>query len=246
MESRGRDAARFVRRGNLPMKQVSPWSRSLTVLSLCAACVMGGVAWKSASARVSESEMVMAPVKPTAVAVVDLKKLIDAVKEFKDGMEFLDTQKKDALSKIDELKEKLKKLNDDITKMKDVATLERLKKQQEALELEALLNARAQTSQRILQVQAGDLLRQVFDKTVEAGKKISKEDGWDIILIDDRNVKPPERMPGEDGKDSGPRLTIDQVQSIIQQRHILSAVDRVDITDRFITMMNGDYKGPKH
>lgn len=227
------------------MKQESHWSRSLTVLSLCAACVMGGVAWKSASARGSEAEMVPMAAKPVAVAVVDLKKLLEGVNEYKDGMEFLKTQKTDAISRIEELNTKLTKLNEDIQAMKDAGTLERLKKQQEAMELDNLLKTRAKTSQLILQMQAGDLLRHVFEKTVEAGKKISKEDGWDIILIDDRNVKPLERRLGEDGKETGTRLTIDEVQSVIEQRHILAAADRVDITDRFITMMNGDFKGPK-
>lgn len=222
------------------MKQSNHWSRSLTVLSVCAASVLAGAAWRTASARAVSGAEFLAAVKPTAVAVVDLKKLFAGSKEFQDGMAFLKTEKEAAESKIGELRERLKKLNEDITNMKDGPTLDRLKKQQEALETEALLNARGTTSQRILEVQAGDLMRRVFEKTVTAGATLQKQDGWDMILIDDRNVKPPERAPGEGGQE-GPRLTIQQVESVIQQRHILSAVDRVDITQGFIDLMNTEY-----
>ncbi len=225
------------------MKQSNHWSRSLTILSLCAASVMAGVAWRTASASAVSVVEFLAPVKPTAIAVVDLKKLFAGSKEFKDGMDFLKTEKEAAEGKMGELREKLKRLNEEITTMKDGAVLDRLRKQQEALETEALLNARGQTSQRILEVQAGDLMRRVFEKVVAAGTTLQKQDGWDMILIDDRNVKPPERASSEDGKE-GPRLTIQQVESIIQQRHILSAVDRVDITKEFIDLMNTEYGKP--
>jgi Skp family chaperone for outer membrane proteins len=225
------------------MKQSNHWSRSLTILSVCAASVMAGVAWRSASARAVSGAEFLAPVKPTAVAVVNLKTLFEGSKEFQDGMTILESQKNDAQAALVELQNKLTTLNKNIVEMKDGPLLARFKVQQEALETEALLNARGQTSQRILQVQAGDVMRQVFEKVVKAGEKLQKQDGWDMILIDDRNVTPPERAPGEGGKE-GPRLTIAQVESVIQQRHILSAVERVDITQDFVNIMNTEYGKP--
>jgi Skp family chaperone for outer membrane proteins len=228
-------------RGIAPMTgtRSSHWSRSLTILCLCATAI--AVAWQTA--RATESEAAMAA-QSTGVAIVNLKQIFDRLTEFKDGMKFIEDQKKDSQTRIDELKDKLTKMNTDITNFpKDGNMLERLKLQQQALEIEAQLEARAKTLSILLQVQAGDLMRQTFDKVVEASERLAKKDGWDIILIDDRAVKPPERLTSEDGKE-GRRLTVNEVESVIKQRHILMAAKRVDVTDSLIDMMNSEAKNP--
>ena len=225
------------------MKQ-SNWSRSLTVLSLCAAVVAASVALKTASARSTELEL-LAAVKPTAVAIVEWERVVKASKEFTDGMGFLETQEKELQGKVDKLKGEFEAAKKTVENMKDAATPERLQATQDALVKEAQLTALAQTSQRILEVQGGTLMRKVFDNMLKACDKLQKQDGWDIVLFDDRKLMPPERFPDADGKE-GARPTLRDVQQIIQRRHIATAVDRVDISQQVIEFMNAEYgKSPK-
>jgi Skp family chaperone for outer membrane proteins len=215
----------------------------MTILTLCAVVVTAALFWgKTANAA---GELLAG--QTTGVAIVNFKRVFDnqtGLTEFKEGMSIIDDQKKESQAKIDELRVQLKKANEDIKNLPDTASLkQRLTQQQQALEIEALLDARARTLSLQLQVQAGDLMRQTFEKVIEASDRLAKKDGWDIILIDDRGVKPPERLKNEDGKE-GRRLTVSEVESVIQQRHILSAVKRVDITDNLIEMMNNEFKNP--
>ena len=217
------------------------WSRSLIALSLAAACILAGAVLRSA--RATESEAALAG-QSTGVAIVNFKRIFEGLTEFTEGMKIIDDQKKESQAKIDELKTQLTKANEDIKNLpKDTNLRDRLSMQQKALEVEALLEARVKTLSLALQVQAGDLMRQVFDKVIETSDRLAKKDGWDIVLIDDRGVKPPERMKTEDGRE-GRRLTVGEVESVIQKRHILMAVKRVDITDSLIQMMNAEFKNP--
>lgn len=220
-----------------------PWSRSLTALSLCAAVVFAGLAWGGRTASATEADRMAA--QSTGVAVINFKRVIENLTEFKDGMKVIEDQGKASQPKVDELLAQLKKANEDIKALPETTSLkERLDMQQKALEIEALLEARTRTLRLQLDVQTGDVLRQTFDKIVLAADKLAAKDGWDMILIDDRGVKPPERLPkGEDGKD-GRRLRSDEVMSIIQQRTILSASKRVDVTDSLVELMNSEFKNP--
>ncbi len=218
-------------------------SRSLTVLSLCAASVVAGVAWRSANARGTEAEALLAPQKPTAVGVVDWEDVVKNSKEVKDGLELLKSQEKDFQAKVDALRATFEKLKKDVEAMKDGPTIDRLRVTQEALIAQAQLNATAGTSQQILEVQGGDLMRKAFEHMVAAADKLQTQDGWDMILIDDRKLAPPERFPDAEGKE-GARPTMREVQQIIQRRHILSAAKRVDVTKEITDLMNAEYAKP--
>jgi Skp family chaperone for outer membrane proteins len=217
----------------------SHWSRSLTILCLCATAIP--VAWQTARAREAESA---APQKTTGVAIVNLKQVFERLDEYKQGMKFIGDQSDEMQPRVEELKGKLTKLETDISSFpKDGNTVELLKLKQQRFEIETQLKSRVESLRLLLRIQAGDVLRQVFDKVTDAADRLAKEDGWDIVMVDDRDVKPPERVPGENGSE-GRGLTDREVENVIQQRHIIAAAKRVDITDALVVLMNNEFKNP--
>jgi Skp family chaperone for outer membrane proteins len=219
--------------------QGSRWRTSLVIVSLCIAVVAASAAWRSPAALTSAPA---AP--PTAIGIVNLKTLFNGLTEYTEGMALIDGQTKVSTAKLDDIKKQLKTLQTEMEALKDPPMAKRLELAQKVAELKALGKARAATLTEVLEYSAGDMLRRIFLKAVKATDALAKKDGYDVILIDDRDVVPPETTKGEDGGDPIP-LKMSQVERIIQQRHIMVANDRVDVTAALITLMNAEYKAGK-
>jgi hypothetical protein len=161
-------------------------------------------------------------------------------------MTLIEDKEKEGQTKLKEVTEQIKKVEAELEALKDPSMATRLEKQARIAELTALGEGRLAALQRVLEVTAGDTLRRLFVKAVASADALAKKDGWDVILIDDRSVVPPERLKGPDGKEgTGRRVTIGEVRNIIQQRNILVASERVDVTAALLTMMNNEYKAGK-
>lgn len=217
------------------MKGNLGFGRGWMMAALCATCVLGGAAWKTATAR-EAARVAAAP--PTAVAIVNLKKLFDGLTEFADKMAVLKEQKDASAKQLDDITDQIKKLDTELDAMKDKDSPERLRKLGQKVVLIEQGKALKNVLQQVLDIQAGAVTRGMYTKTIEAADKLMRQDGWDIIMVDDRAITPPEKV-GERG------ILVGEVDTVIQQRQILTAVDRVDITDALITMMNNNYKSTK-
>jgi Skp family chaperone for outer membrane proteins len=216
----------------MKLTQGGMWSRALVVVALCGTAVVASGSLRPAPAPV------MAPA--TAVGVVNLKTLLAGLTEFKEGMALIEEKKKQGQEGLKQIEAQLKKVQDDFELLpKDGPMGPRLDLQVKIAELQGLGEARATATTRSLEVQAGDLLRRVFKKAEESAQRLAAKDGWDIILIDDRSVTPPERVSGKEGR----RLTVSEVESVIQQRTILVADDKkTDVTPALLALMNNEFK----
>ncbi len=223
------------------MKHGGSWRKGIVVLCVCATAVVASATLRNPPAPIQSQP----PATNTGVAIIKLKSLFDTVVEFNEGMALIEEKKKDSQAKLKEVETQLKKLSADFDALKDPPMAVRLDQQAKIVELQALGDARAAALTRSLEVQAGDLMRRVFLKAVETAERLAEKDGWDVILIDDRNIVPPERAKG-DGAKEGRRITVGEVESIIQQRQILVANDkRIDVTPSLVAMMNNEYKAGK-
>jgi Skp family chaperone for outer membrane proteins len=212
------------------------WRNALLVVGLCITAVATGAAWRAPAASPP-------PPPPTAIAIVNLQTLFDGLTEFKEGMATIAEKRKEAEAKLNKVTEDLKKAQTDLEALKDPPLAIRLDFAQRIAEYKSLGKTRKDTLTEVLQYTGGDIERKVFLKAIKAAEVLAKKDGWDMILLDDRHVVPPERTPGENGVEVP--LTMRQVESIMQERHILVASDRVDVTPALITLMNNDYKSGK-
>jgi len=221
------------------------WRTSLVIVSLCAAVVAASAAWRAPTALTSAAPLTSPPpAPPTAVAIVNLKTLLDGLTEFKEGMEVIGEKKKTSEARVKEVKDKLSKAVKDLELLKDPPMSVLIDRQAEIAELQEQGEIRAAVLSRVLEVEAGALMRRVFVKAVDAGDQLAAKDGWDMILIDDRAIVPPERAKSASGGE-GRRIRVDEVESIIQQRRILTASKRVDVTASLIEFMNAQYKSGK-
>ncbi len=221
--------------GNFSTHRFGSWPRRVMVAAVCAACILGGAAWRTATAGESTR---LAAQPPTAIAIMNLKKLFDGLTEFAEKMTVLKEQKEASAKQLSDIEEQIKKLDTELELIKDKDSPDRLKKVGQKIVLIEQGKVLKNVLQQVLDIQAGAVTRGMYNKSIEAAEKLMKTDGWDMVLVDDRGISPPEKV-GERG------ITVGEVDQVIQQRQIIAAVERVDITDSLITMMNNEYKSPK-
>jgi Skp family chaperone for outer membrane proteins len=203
----------------------SAWRRTLAVVALCAAGVVIGTSWRAAVA-VPASE-IAARATPSAVAVVNLNRLVDGLAELAELQERLKQRADASRRRLEELGNQLKAVEQDLEEIRDVEA--RVSKFAEKVELEAQLKTRREVLQRILDLEQGRVMRQTFLKIMDACKRLAETDGWDLILVDDRDGLP-DMATGE------------QITQLVMLRQVLYANERVDVTDQLITLMNNEFK----
>lgn len=177
---------------------------------------------------------------PTRVAIIDLGKLMKELNEAKDVTERLKTMVANSKKDLDDVQDKLKKIDDDL-KLKE--------NQKESPEYRALLGQslvlRAQgralqsVLQQLLDEQEGAGLRSIYLKIIDAVQRIAARDNWDIVMRDDRALVPPERLQDNNGNEHPIRGS--DIPRFTDQRQILAASGGVDITQDVIIEMNNDY-----
>jgi Skp family chaperone for outer membrane proteins len=206
----------------------SPFRRGLTIVALCIAGVLSAVTLTSAQVR-------KASASPSAVAIVDLAQISAALAEAKALHDRLKLQADASQKDLDTLKADLKKAGDDLDLLKDKkGTPEYLRAFVKRYEIESNLKARGELAQRLLDISEGENMRTLYEKILKAVDQIGKDQGYDLILWDDRAIKAPE------GTRTGA-----EIWSAIRDRRILFASDRVNITEQVITMMDNEYKAGK-
>lgn len=213
----------------MPTK-TSPWRRGLTIGSLCIAGALAAAVAQPAASKPAPK----ATPQPTAVAIVDLTKVINGLQEGVVAKQKLNDQVSDYSKRLQELKDRREKVNKDLEMLKDKKeTPEYMALLADKFELEATLKARADALQQLIDLNEGETVRMMYNKIVAAATQIGKEAGYDMILTDDRYIEPPANKTGA------------QVTAVIRDRRILYATERVDITADVITRMNNEFKAGK-
>jgi Skp family chaperone for outer membrane proteins len=202
--------------------------RGLMISTLCLASAFG--AWATAQTGGK------APPPPSAVAVVDLAKLTNNLNESQTLRDRLNQQKTEYEKRLQGLKEDLQKVQQDIKMQGDEkkGTPEHMEKMFRQRELEITLKARHEGLQAQMDLAQGDIMKTMFSKIVDAVGRYGKEQGYDLVLWDDRSISAPTN-PATDA----------QVWGVIKERRILFAAERTDITDQVLTFMNNEFKAGK-
>ncbi len=212
-----------------------------SVLAILGASLVGGVA---GSALLGTRAVALnAPGKPEAmtVASIDLTVAIKGLDEAAEARARLQKVYEEYNKQIDDVKTQLKKVDDDLAQVKETTSAEALTLRAKKVELQALGRARAEGLQGLIDVQEGELMREMFKKITDAAQRLAKEQGYDLVLADDRSNMPPEK----DANGKRIVMTAEQINSIVTSRRVLAAADRVDVTPQLITFMNNEFKAGK-
>ncbi len=202
--------------------------------SIVTVCLCGVVLAAFAAAQPNKSQAAPAP---ASIAIVDLAKLtlnLDEAKVLKDR---LTAQGEDFKKELQKIKDDLAAVTKDLEQMgKDQkGTPPYLKQLAQKYVLESTLKARGEALQQLIDISEGDNMKIIFGHVVEAVGRLGKDRGFDIVLWDDRSISPPPNTPA----------TGAQVWSLIRDRRIMYASDRLDITADVLAQMNNEYKAAK-
>lgn len=197
-------------------------------LVTAAVAAMAGVALFRAGA----TSLPQAPAPaPSVVGLVDLTLVTKGLNEIKERNAQLNAKAAEYQKQLDELAGKLAKINEDI-KLLPSTSKDRRAKIFEGLELEQQAKARQQVLRKTVELDAGEILTDVYKKVTDAAAKVAAKDGYSLILLDDRSVSLPTDAPDE------------EVNRAIFAKRVLFAAESVDLTQRIITEMNTEFNAP--
>jgi|JRYH01.1.fsa_nt_gb Skp family chaperone for outer membrane proteins len=194
------------------------------LIALTLAVSAFGVAFNASRADASNIRAAGA----SAVAVMDLAKLLEGLAEREYMEKELNAQIEKRQAELDKVTGEITRMTDDIKVMaeNDPNRIERIRDLR-IKEVEA--RALRQFVQEQLSLEKGRMLAALFKKVQAAVADISARDGWDIVMIDDSSIDLPE-MANEQ-----------QMLQMILARRVLAATDSVDITDEVRTLMNNQF-----
>lgn len=165
--------------------------------------------------------------RPTAVAVVDLVALFDALKEKMQIEADLKARLDKVMQEEEERKTALKKMQDDLSILAP-ATPAFEQKQNElekgAIEMQAWMKFENNKFNRERAVRIEALYR----KMLEAIGQVAKQNGCDVALFKERPVNFSNAKP-------------EDLQRLIESRKVLWSADELDLTEQVVQKMNNEY-----
>lgn len=182
------------------------------------------------SAVIARSEVAAAQASATPVAIVDLERVMQGLKE----REARETAMRGTISErqkeLDTFNRKLEALAKQIesTPRTDIPAMRRLR--QEQIETTAQARVRQEILKELISHETGEILRSLYMKINDSVARIATKDGWQLVLLDNRSISIPEQV------------TDREVNFIIQSRTVLHATSSIDITNDVITLMNSEYR----
>ena len=193
---------------------------SVAAIALCVGSVGALIAGSraEANARAVESD----------VAVVDIELVYSQLDELKDRNGQLMAQAQNLQKSIDEQVKALEDLRDEIDAIPASEIDRRREKEIKLLEGSGLLQGRQQASQQMLNLEEGDLVREMYAKIVAAVEEIGRRDGYRVVLFDTRRIELP-------------KGGVDAVNAAILNKSLLYVDGSVDITNAVVTKMNNDF-----
>jgi Skp family chaperone for outer membrane proteins len=192
--------------------------------ALLAAGLAGGLTLRSVATPAAPA----APIQPR-VAVVNLE-LMNNLTEFADrGKEVqshLDTYQKE----IQDMADRIKAIDNELEVTIPKTDLKRRgEKAGERLKLAEQLQTSRKIYQQIINLEQGDVVRELYGKLVVTVKALAEKEGYDLVLLDDSGLRIPERA------------TAEEFGGLLRQRAVLYRADALDISDHILTRMNNEY-----
>jgi len=204
---------------------LSKTSRTLHPLIPALLVLIAAVAWQAGANSASTARP---PATPTAVVSVDIVTVFEELQELDDLEATLELRKATSQAELDEVGNRLKTISADLEDMKR-GTDEYKNKVREAMEMQAVLNARNEALNQILSIERGNMTRDLYNKVSEAIARIADREGYDAVLFDDSSFIVPQDAAYQD------------VQRSIVTRSVLYRGDSIDITNQVVSLMNSEY-----
>lgn len=168
--------------------------------------------------------------KPSVVAVVNMKDLLDGVQEFKDLNAALDPTRTGYKAQLDELETRIKALEVEIKdNLSPEQAMLKAEKQLQLAELRNVRDYREKSFVELMDIRNGEILRKMYLKVSTAISAYAKREGIDLVLLDDRGIPVPERANQS------------QINNIILSKRVLHADDAINITPALVTFVNNEY-----
>jgi len=202
--------------------RISPLAAAL----LLGASLIGATAW-SVSARPAESAPAAAP---TTIAIVEVARVMNGLNELKERNDVGRIRGTELEKKLQEVEQTIKDIDAELENViPKTDTKARTQKMAEKFEAENLLKARFQAYQQLLDLENGDIIRDIYTKVVAAVEDFAKKNNYDLVLLDDRSML----LPPVGGQE--------RLKSVIENKSLLFAKADLDITDRIVIIMNNDH-----
>jgi Skp family chaperone for outer membrane proteins len=178
---------------------------------------------------------------PTRVAIVNFARVQAGLLESKDNEAHVAQKRDEANRKLAEDRQRVESYDRDLKQLEDKKDSPQYQ-QLQSDRREAYLMGRLhqETFQQQLDEDAGRTVRRMYLKIIAAAEAVGRDGEWDLVLRDDREIVPPERVPDKGGGDRP--ITGSEVRAIIDPRSILVAAKGLDITDAVIERMNNDFR----
>lgn len=210
-------------------------NRTTHAAALLAALVLGaGAASVVLSPSTSIATTQAGSASPHRVAVVDLERLINGLKETEERNKELETKAGDWQKELDALTERLKSAETELnTVVPKGDNAQRRQKLREYLELRNQAQTRQRFYQELIELERGNIISGMYGKVQAAVAAVAKADNIDAVLLDDRKIEIPDNAP------------LGQVNGTLQSKKVLFAADHLDITDRVLTRLNNDFNAGK-
>lgn len=197
----------------------------LAVAAVLAVGLVGGFAWQASATSLSKRP----PANPTAVAVVNLPKILEELEERTTREETLAASGKGRQQQLDTLTGRIQVVEADLKILKE-GTAEYRDKLIELRELQVTLDARFKLLNQVMSFERGAVMGDLYSKINDAIKRVSERDGYDIVLLSDEEFKMPPEASQED------------MNRAVLSRSVLYTHPSVDISDQVIRMMNNEYQ----
>jgi Skp family chaperone for outer membrane proteins len=188
--------------------------------------MIGATAW-TVTARPAESALAPAPV---TVAIVEVARVMNGLNELKERNDIGKIRGAELEKKLQEVEQTIKNIDAELeTVIPKNDTKRRTQAMADKFEAENLLKARFQAYKQLLDLENGDIIRDIYAKVILAIEDFAKKNNYDLVLLDDRGMM----LPPVGGQE--------RLKAIIENKRILFAKPELDITDRIITIMNKSF-----
>jgi Skp family chaperone for outer membrane proteins len=185
----------------------------------------GLVAYQSRASRSA------APARPTAVMIVNLERVFQGLQERSDADARLTEMAEELQAEGDRRLEELTRLQEELDYL-DPNSEQFQQLAKEIVHKKYGRDAFLEFGMRKLDVEKATILRELYQKIKDAAAAMSRDNGYDIVLVDDTVAKLPE--------DTTEAETMRQISA----RRMLYANPQVDISDELIVRMNQDFTSP--
>ncbi len=201
----------------------SPLKNTMVVLACLT--LVSFVGWRAGA----DSADRRALAQPSTVALVDVERALNELDELVALNAELGVRVEERQKNLDALRVEIGNLQAEIEELPTNATEKSRELRARMFELTETAKARTNAYQSLINIEKGEIIRPLYLKLLEAVDEVATQQGYDLVLFDNRALQVPMDVQGV-------------INEAIQAKTILYASDSLDITDQIILLMNNKYE----